>query len=65
MNKDRPRPILTVSDGDTSIRLRYLTLIQLKRIDALVEDVGDFGEVRLIVERGTVKFAEIVVSKKI
>ena len=53
------------SDGAQNVTLRCLSLSQLRRIDHLLEQLGDYGEVRLIVEKGTVKFVEIVVSRKL
>ena len=56
---------ITASDGKKTIRLRRMNLVQLKRIDTLLEQVGEFGELRLIVERGSIRFVEIVVSKRL
>ena len=56
---------VTASDGNKTIRLRRMNLVQLKRIDNLLEQVGEFGELRLIVEKGAVRFVEVVVSKKL
>jgi len=42
-----------------------MNLVQLKRIDNLLEQVGEFGELRLIVEKGAVRFVEVVVSKRL
>ena len=54
-----------VSDGQSRVTLRKLTLRQIKRIDLLLEQVGDFGSVTLVVEKGVVKFVEVIVSKKL
>ena len=56
---------VTATDGNKTIRLRRMNLVQLKRIDNLLEQVGEFGELRLIVEKGAVRFVEVVVSKKL
>jgi len=56
---------ITASDGEKTIQLRRMNLVQLKRIDNLLEQVGEFGELRLIVEKGAIRFVEIVVSKKL
>jgi len=56
---------ITASDGEKTIQLRRMNLVQLKRIDTLLEQVGEFGELRLIVEKGAIRFVEIVVSKKL
>ena len=58
-------PQIVASDGTQNVMLRCLSLSQLRRIDHLLEQIGDYGEVRLIVEKGTVKFVEIVVSKRL
>jgi len=60
-----PNPLVTASDGHRTIQLRHMNLVQLKRIDHLLEQVGAFGELRLIVEKGAIRFVEIVVSKKL
>lgn len=56
---------IQATDGQESIQLRRLTLHTLKRIDNSLEDVGDFGEVRLRVEKGVVRFVEVVVSRRV
>jgi len=56
---------ITASDGKKTIRLRRMNLVQLKRIDNLLEQIGEFGELRLIVEKGSIRFVEVVVSKKL
>ena len=56
---------ITASDGEKTIQLRRMNLVQLKRIDNLLEQVGEFGELRLIVEKGAIRFVEIVVSKRL
>lgn len=56
---------IQASDGCDSIVLRRLTLSTLKRLDSSLEEVGDFGEVRLKVERGVVKFVEVVMSRRL
>jgi len=57
--------LVTASDGHQTIQLRRMNLVQLKRIDHLLEQVGEFGELRLIVEKGAIRFVEIVVSKRL
>ena len=56
---------VTATDGNKTINLRRMNLVQLKRIDNLLEQVGEFGELRLIVEKGAVRFVEVVVSKRL
>jgi len=56
---------VTVSDGQKAVSLRKLNLTQIKRIDNMLEQSDEFGAVKLVVEKGVVKFAEVTVSKKI
>ena len=56
---------VVATDGSHSVDLRCLSLSQLRRIDHLLQQLGDYGEVRLIVEKGAVKFVEVVVSRKL
>jgi hypothetical protein len=37
-------------------RLKHLTVQQLKMIDEAISSVGEFGEVRLVVEKGCIRF---------
>ena len=60
-----PKPPIVASDGDKRIVLRRMTLTQLKRIDSLLEQIGEFGELRLIVEKGSIRYVEVVVSKRL
>jgi len=57
--------MVIVSDDRSVVQVRKLTLRQLKRLDLLLEQVGDFGAVKLVVEKGVVKFVEVTVSKKL
>ena len=41
-----------------------LTLTQLVRLDRILEDI-EFGSVKLIVDKGVVKFVEVAVRKKL
>jgi len=56
---------VVISDGKSRIELRKLTPRQLKRLDVLLEQVGEFGAVKLVVEKGVVKFVEVTVSNRI
>jgi len=56
---------VVISDGKSRIELRKLTPRQLKRLDLLLEQVGEFGAVKLVVEKGVVKFVEVTVSKRL
>ncbi len=56
---------LSDSTGDpTQVRLVNLTAWQVRRIDRLLTDVGPFGEVRIIKEKGRVSFVEKIQSIK-
>lgn len=56
---------IRATDGDMIVTLHRFKLAQLKHIDNLLAQVGEFGELRLIVEKGSIRFAEIVVSKRL
>ncbi len=56
---------VVITDDQKRIELRKLTPRQLKRLDLLLEQVGEFGAVKLVVEKGVVKFVEITVSKRL
>lgn len=60
-----PNQLVQASDGRDTILLRRLTLAHLRRIDKSLEEVGDYGEVRLRVEKGVVRFVEVVVSRRL
>ncbi len=47
-----------------STQLKKLTPEQVLRIDELLGEVGDYGEVRLIVQRGELRFINKVESHK-
>lgn len=64
-NNPPPSNMVKATDGHRTIQLRRLTLPQLKRIDALLEQVGDYGELRLKVEKSEVRFVEVVVSRRL
>ncbi len=40
----------------TSVELRTLNLSQVQAIDRALQEVGEYGEVRLIVNRGRLRF---------
>lgn len=43
-------------DGRASIRLRKLTVEQIRRIDEMLASMDEFGEVQLIVQHGELRF---------
>ena len=53
--------VITV--GDRVVPLRKLTPRQIMRLDLLLEEVGQFGSLTLVVQKGQVKFVEVKVSK--
>ena len=60
-----PSKQIRATDGHRTVLLRHLTLPQLKRIDSLLEQVGDYGELRLKIEKSEVRFVEVVVSRRL
>jgi hypothetical protein len=60
-----PSHWVQASDGRDTILLHHLTLAHLRRIDKSLEEVGEYGEVRLRVEKGVVRFVEVVVSRRL
>ena len=57
-------PIM-LSDGHQKTPVHKLTLVQIKRIDNALAQVGDHGAVKLIVEAGVVKCMEVTVRKEL
>ena len=59
-----PRPLKgTALPAD--LKLLRLTLEQIKRIDEMLAEVGDYGEVRIIVQRGELRYINKVESYKL
>lgn len=46
------------------LRLKRLTLDQVRCIDEMLASVGEYGEVRLIVQKGELRYINQVVSHK-
>ncbi len=44
--------------------LSFLSPEQVARIDQLLAELGDYGEIRLVVQRGELRYFNIVVSHK-
>jgi hypothetical protein len=42
----------------STIMLKVLTCSQVEKIDQMLSEMGDFGELRLIVKKGRVRFIE-------
>jgi hypothetical protein len=51
-------------DDPSSLELRKLNLDQIKRIDALLASLGDYGEIHLIVQHGELRYINKVESYK-
>ena len=49
---------------DLEARLQMLTAAQVLRIDELLSDVGDYGEVHLVVQRHQLRYINQVQSYK-
>lgn len=49
----------------SDLKLRYFTWAQLVRLENLLDEVGEYGELRLIVEKKQIKFAHIVKSQRL
>ncbi len=56
---------IEATDGDGNFQLRHLKTAQIHQIDRLLDEIGDFGELHLIIEKGILKYAEVVKSRKI
>jgi len=52
----------TLSAG---LKLLRLTVEQIKRIDEMLVEVGEYGEVRIIVQRGQLRYINKVESHKL
>lgn len=46
----------TLADEDKNLRYRFLQAHQIEMIDEALASLGEFGEVRLVVERGRLRF---------
>ncbi len=56
---------MKTSDPSQTLCLRFLTLEQVQRIDDLLRTVGDYGELRLIVQKGELRYLNKVESHKV
>jgi hypothetical protein len=54
-----------VPPTETEDCLRFLSPSLVQRIDEALRRVGEFGEVRLIVVKGELRFIEVVTSENI
>ena len=62
---DHPAHLATVVEGTRTVSLRHLSCTQLVHLEHLLDEIGEFGEVRLIVDRGTIKFVEVLTSRRL
>ncbi len=51
-------------EDPSGLRLKKLNLDQIKRIDALLASLGDYGEIHLIVQHGELRYINKVESYK-
>ncbi len=49
------KPQIITSDGETC-ELKFMELHQVSMVDEALSSVGEYGEVRLIVEKGRLRF---------
>ena len=54
-----------VAQSPTSGRLKFLSPETASLIDRALQEVGDFGEVRLLVEKGRLRFIQKTRSEKV
>lgn len=64
MDATKPEPTATAQDV-SDLKLRYFTVAQILRLEDMLDDVGEYGELRLIVEKKRVKFAQVVKSRRL
>lgn len=44
---------------------RHLKTSQIRQIDNMLDEIGDFGELHLIIEKGSLKYVEVVKSRRL
>ncbi len=52
-----------VDQSNQSIEVLYLKVEQIKLIDKLLSEVGDFGEVHLVKDHGKLRFVRKITSE--
>jgi hypothetical protein len=60
MSNSTQQPEIVSSDNE-SYALKFLDITQIPMLDEALNSIGDYGELRLIVERGRLRF---VVTQK-
>ena len=63
MMKDAPSPKKKVLPAE--LQLLRLTPEQVKRIDALLAEIEEYGEVRIIVQKGELRYISKINSYKV
>lgn len=48
----------------SSLKLRFLSATQVKRIDEVLSELGEYGEVRLVVQHGELRYINKLESYK-
>lgn len=56
MTQSPPNPV--------TLLLSFLSPEQVAQIDQLLAELGDYGEIRLVVQRGELRYFNVVVSHK-
>jgi hypothetical protein len=56
--------MLHSDDSQDGLHLKKLSIDQIKRIDALLASLGDYGEIHLIVQHGELRYINKVESYK-
>lgn len=55
----------TAAQTAPDLKLRYFTWAQLVQLEHLLDDVGEYGELRLVVQKRRVRFAQVVKSRRL
>ena len=53
---DRLQPVQIVTSNGDSCTLKFMEFEQVSMIDEALNSLGDYGEVRLIIEKGRLRF---------
>lgn len=56
---------LEMADREDKFLFRHLKLSQIHQIDSMLDEIGEFGELHLIIEKGSLKYVEVVKSRKL
>ncbi len=61
MSTSKSEPRSVAADG---LRLKFLNLAQVKRIDDMLSHLGEYGELHLIIQHGELRYINKVESYK-